>query len=77
MRRIFAGRQVSHSTAKLPAEERLGPHRTWRVRVAGTASFHGTASWTAEEDDRVGEGFAIEDAAPLPLAGGRSAADER
>jgi trans-L-3-hydroxyproline dehydratase len=76
MRRIFAGASGVPFHSELLAEERLGPHRAWRVRVAGTASFHGTATWTVDEDDRLGDGFAIEDAAPLPPAGGRSAADE-
>jgi trans-L-3-hydroxyproline dehydratase len=75
-RRIFAGASGVPFHGELLAEERLGPHRAWRVRVAGTASFHGSATWTIEEDDRLGDGFAIEDQAPLPPAGDRSAADE-
>jgi trans-L-3-hydroxyproline dehydratase len=37
-----------------------------RVRVSGTASYVGTATWTVEENDTLGDGFAIEDALPLP-----------
>jgi len=74
--RIFAGASGVPFHSELLAEERLGPHRAWRVRVAGTASFHGTATWTVDEDDYLGDGFAIEDTAPLPPAGRRSAADE-
>ena len=32
----------------------------------GTASFSGTANWIVEPGDRLGDGFAIEDATPLP-----------
>ncbi|HEY7581769.1 MAG TPA: proline racemase family protein [Acetobacteraceae bacterium] len=65
-RRSFAGASGVPFDAELLAEERLGPHRAWRVRVAGTASFHGTATWTVEDGDPLRDGFAIEDAAPLP-----------
>ncbi len=75
-RRVFAGASGVPFHSELLAEEQLRPHRAWRVRVAGTASFHGTAAWTVEQDDRLGDGFAIEDLAPLPLADYRSAADE-
>jgi hypothetical protein len=44
----------------------LGPHRAWRVRLAGTASFHGTAIWTVEDGDPLSDGFVIDDAMPLP-----------
>lgn len=75
-RRAFAGASGVPFDSELLAEERLGPHRAWRVRVAGTASFHGTATWTVEAHDRLGDGFAIEDQSPLPAAVVRSAADE-
>ncbi|HME24545.1 MAG TPA: proline racemase family protein [Acetobacteraceae bacterium] len=64
--RGFAGAAGVPFHAELMAEERLGPHRAWRVRVDGTASFHGTASWIVEAGDRLGDGFAIEDLTPLP-----------
>lgn len=64
--RGFAGASGVPFDAELLAEERLGPHRAWRVRVAGTASFHGTATWIVEQGDRLGDGFAIEDLTPLP-----------
>jgi proline racemase len=67
-RRVFAGASGMPFDAELLNEERLGPHRAWRVRVAGTASFSGTATWSVEEGDRLGDGFAIEDAASLPSA---------
>jgi proline racemase len=65
-RRIFAGASGVPFHSELLAEERLGSHRAWRVRVAGTASFHGTATWTVEDGDCLGDGFAIEHAASLP-----------
>lgn len=74
--RVFAGASGVPFHSELLAEEQLGPHRSWRVRVAGTASFHGTATWSVDENDRLGDGFAIEDQAPLPPADDRSAAGE-
>jgi len=65
-RRGFAGATGVPFQAELLAEEQLGPHRAWRVRVSGSASYHGTATWTVEEGDSLGDGFAIEDASPLP-----------
>jgi trans-L-3-hydroxyproline dehydratase len=65
-RRIFSGASGVPFHSELLAEERLGPHRAWRVRVAGTASFHGTATWTVEDEDRLRDGFAIGDFASLP-----------
>jgi trans-L-3-hydroxyproline dehydratase len=65
-RRAFAGASGVPFHSELLAKERLGPYRAWRVRVAGTASFHGTATWTVEENDRLGDGFAIDDVSPLP-----------
>jgi proline racemase len=64
--RDFAGASGVPFHAELLDQERLGPHRAWRVRVAGTASFSGTATWIVEQDDRLGDGFAIADATPLP-----------
>jgi trans-L-3-hydroxyproline dehydratase len=67
-RRAFAGASGVPFHSELLNEETLGPHRAWRVRVSGTASFHGTATWTVEEEDRLRDGFAIDDSAPLPPA---------
>jgi trans-L-3-hydroxyproline dehydratase len=65
-RSVFSGASGVPFHSELLAEEKLGPHRAWRVRVAGAASFHGTASWTVENEDRLRDGFAIDDFAPLP-----------
>ena len=67
--RAFAGASGVPFHGELLAEEPLGPHRAWRVRVSGTASFSGTATWIVEQGDRLGDGFAIEDAAALPGPG--------
>jgi proline racemase len=64
--RTFAGASGVPFHGELIGEERLGPHRAFRVRVSGTASFSGTATWIVDQDDRLGDGFAIEDALPLP-----------
>ena len=64
--RAFAGASGVPFHAELLGEERLGAHRAWRVRVAGTASFSGTATWIVEETDALRDGFAIEDPSPLP-----------
>ena len=63
--RGFAGASGVPFHGELLAEERLGAHRAWRVRVSGTASFSGAATWIVEAADRLGDGFAIEDATPL------------
>ena len=65
--RAFAGASGVPFRGELLAEEPLGRHRAWRVRVSGTASFSGTATWIVEQDDRLGDGFAIEDGRPLPV----------
>ena len=75
-RRAFAGATGVPFCSELLAEERLGAHRAWRVRVAGTASFSGTATWTIEQDDELGDGFVIDDVAALPTLVRRSASDE-
>jgi proline racemase len=64
--RAFAGASGVPFHAKLLGEEQLGAHRAWRVRVAGTAAFSGTATWIVEETDALRDGFAIEDPSPLP-----------
>jgi trans-L-3-hydroxyproline dehydratase len=64
--RAFAGASGVPFHGELLAEERLGPHRAWRVRVSGTASFSGTATWIVEQGDGLGNGFAIQDTMPLP-----------
>ncbi len=64
--RAFAGASGVPFHGVLLAEERLGPHRAWRVRVSGTASFSGTATWIVEQGDGLGDGFAIQDTMPLP-----------
>jgi proline racemase len=66
--RAFSGASGVPFHGELLAVERLGPHRAWRVRVSGTASFSGTATWIVEEGDRLSDGFAIEDATPLPAS---------
>jgi trans-L-3-hydroxyproline dehydratase len=63
-RRAFAGA----FEGELLAEERLGDYRAWRVRVAGTASFVGTADWTADANDSLADGFVVDDAKPLPAS---------
>lgn len=65
-RRAFAGASGVPFHGELLGEEMLGPHRAWRVRVSGTASYVGTATWVAEAADPLHDGFAIEDAATLP-----------
>ncbi len=64
--RAFAGASGVPFHGELLAEERFGPHRAWRVRVSGTASFSGTATWIVEQGDGLGDGFAIQDTMPLP-----------
>jgi len=64
--RTFAGASGVPFHAELLDEERIGAHRAWRVRVAGSASFSGSASWVVEDGDTLGDGFAIEDTARLP-----------
>jgi trans-L-3-hydroxyproline dehydratase len=63
--RSFAGASGVSFHAALQDEEQIGPHRAWRVRVAGTAAFSGTATWIVEETDALRDGFAIEDPSPL------------
>lgn len=65
-RRVFAGASGVPFHAELLACEPFGPHQAWRVRVSGTAAFCGTATWFVEEADRLGDGFAVEDATTLP-----------
>ncbi len=65
-RRSFAGATGVPFHAELLAEEPLGPHRAWRVRVSGTASYGGTASWMVEDADALRDGFSIEDDKRLP-----------
>jgi proline racemase len=65
--RAFAGASGVPFHADLLREEAIGPHRAWRVRVSGTASFSGSATWVVEDGDALRDGFAIEDATPLPL----------
>ncbi len=67
--RSFAGASGVPFHGTLLAEERLGPHRAWRVRVAGTASFSGTATWVVEDGHDLADGFAIEEHLPLPASG--------
>ena len=63
--RAFAGASGLPFQAELLAEEQLGPHRAWRVRVVGTAAFSGTATWIVEDTDALRDGFSIEDQSPL------------
>jgi len=66
MRRGFAGATGVPFHGELLGEEALGPHRAWRVRVSGSASYSGTATWIVEADDHLGDGFAVEDHKTLP-----------
>lgn len=66
-RRAFAGATGVPFHGELLGEEELGPHRAWRVRVSGSASYSGTATWVVDADDRLGDGFAIEDDKTLPV----------
>lgn len=63
-RRAFAGASGVPFHGELLAEQRLGPHRAWQVRVSGTASFSGDAIWIVQPDDPLGDGFALDDEAP-------------
>ena len=60
-RRSFAGATGVPFHAELLAEEPIGPHRAWRVRVSGNASYSGTAEWVAEDTDALRDGFTIKD----------------
>jgi len=64
--RSFAGATGVLFHAELLAEEALGPHRAWRVRVSGTASYAGTANWIVDDADTLRDGFSIEDDKHLP-----------
>ena len=66
-RRTFAGASGVPFHAELLTAETLGPHRAWRVRVSGSASYSGNASWTVEDADPLRDGFSIDDMASLPI----------
>jgi proline racemase len=63
--RAFAGASGVPFHAELLDAQQLGPHRAWRVRVAGTAAFSGTATWIVDDADALRDGFSIEDQSPL------------
>ena len=63
--RAFAGASGVPFHAELLDEEQAGQHRAWRVRVAGTAAFSGTATWIVEDTDALRDGFSIDDPSPL------------
>lgn len=65
-RRSFGGATGVPFHAELLGEEPLGPHRAWRVRVSGSASYSGTATWLVDEADALKDGFAIEEGDRLP-----------
>ena len=65
--RSFAGASGVLFRGALLGEERLGTLRAFRVRVSGTASYSGSAMWTVEDGDALGDGFAIEDDKILPV----------
>ncbi len=65
-RRSFAGATGVPFRAELLGAEPLGRHRAWRVRVSGTASYSGSATWIVEETDALRDGFAIEEGDCLP-----------
>src|SRR5262249_17915842 len=64
--RAFAGASGVPFHAELLAEAPLGARCAWRVRVSGTASYAGTATWSVEDGDPLADGFAIEDVGSLP-----------
>jgi trans-L-3-hydroxyproline dehydratase len=66
-RRGFAGASGVPFYGELVGEEPLGSLRAWCVRVSGTASYSGTATWTIDHTDPLGDGFAIEDDRTLPV----------
>jgi trans-L-3-hydroxyproline dehydratase len=66
-RRGFAGATGVMFHGALLGEAALGPHRAWRVRVSGSASYSGTAAWSVDADDALRDGFAIEDDKTLPV----------
>src|SRR5262249_20866915 len=65
-RRPFVGASGVPLHGELLTEEVLGPNRAWRVRVSGSASYSGTATWVVEATDLLRDGFAITDDKPLP-----------
>ena len=65
-RQTFAGASGVPFHAELLGEETLGPHRAWRVRVSGSASYSGDASWAVEDVDPLRDGFSIDDTTCLP-----------
>ncbi len=70
-RRVFAGASGVAFHGELLSEEHLDAIRAFRVRVSGTAWYSGTATWTVEDGDALGDGFAIEDDRPLPAEASR------
>lgn len=60
-RRAFAGATGVPFHGELLGEETLGPHRAWRVRVSGSASISGSATWVVHADDELRDGFTIDD----------------
>lgn len=66
-RRGFAGASGVPFHGELLGEEKLGPHRAWRVRVSGSASYSGTATWIVDAEDSLGDGFVIDDDKTLPI----------
>ena len=62
--RAFAGASGVPFDGELLAEEPLGPHRAWRVRVSGTASFQ-----RHRHLDRRARAIAWATASPLRTAG--------
>lgn len=67
-RRGFAGASGVPFHGELLAEESLGAIRAFRIRVFGSASYSGEATWIVEHTDALRDGFAIEDDKPLPVS---------
>jgi trans-L-3-hydroxyproline dehydratase len=67
-RRSFAGASGVPFHGKLLGEEHIGAIRACRVRVSGTAAYSGSATWTVDDSDALGDGFAIEDNGFLPTS---------
>jgi trans-L-3-hydroxyproline dehydratase len=68
-RRSFAGASGVPFHGELLGEVELATMRAFRIRVSGTASYGGSATWTVEDTDTLRDGFAIEDDKPLPVPG--------
>lgn len=64
-RRAFSGATGVQFQGELLGEEMLGQHRAWRVRVSGSSSISGSATWVVEETDELCDGFTIDEGTVL------------